>query len=89
MRLARFNDGKYGIVVGDVIHDITAVVERIVARAGAVRGDPVIAALDQIKASVPDPETDQEYPIADVALLSPVGNRSKLVAAPTNYRWPE
>jgi hypothetical protein len=24
MRLARFNDGKYGIVVSDVIHDITA-----------------------------------------------------------------
>ena len=86
MRLARFNDGKYGIVVGDTIHDITAVVERIVARAGAVRGDPVIAALDQIKASVPDPETYQEYSVADVALLSPVANPTKLVAAPTNYR---
>ena len=24
MRLARFNDDKYGIVVGDVIYDITA-----------------------------------------------------------------
>jgi 2,4-didehydro-3-deoxy-L-rhamnonate hydrolase len=86
MRLARFNDGKYGIVVGDAIHDITAVVERIVARAGAVRGDPVIAALDQIKASVPDPETYQDYAVADVALLSPVANPTKLVAAPTNYR---
>jgi 2-keto-4-pentenoate hydratase/2-oxohepta-3-ene-1,7-dioic acid hydratase in catechol pathway len=86
MRLARFNDGKYGIVVADVIHDITVVVERIVARAGAVRGDPVIAALDQIKASVPDPDTYQDYAVADVALLSPVANPSKLVAAPTNYR---
>jgi 2,4-diketo-3-deoxy-L-fuconate hydrolase len=86
MRLARFNDGKYGIVAGDKIHDITAVVERIVARAGAVRGDPVIAQLDQIRASVPDPETYQDYPVAEVALLSPVASPSKLVAAPTNYR---
>ena len=86
MRLARFNDGKYGIVVGDTIHDVTAVVERIVARAGAVRGDPVVAVLDQIKASVPDPETYQDYPVADVSLLSPVASPTKLVAAPTNYR---
>jgi 2,4-didehydro-3-deoxy-L-rhamnonate hydrolase len=86
MRLARFNDGRYGIVVGDKIHDITAVVERIVARTGAVRGDPVIAALEQIRASVPDPEIYQDYAVAKVALLSPVATPSKLVAAPTNYR---
>jgi 2,4-didehydro-3-deoxy-L-rhamnonate hydrolase len=86
MRLARFNDNRYGVVVTDTIYDITAVVERIVARAGAVRGDPVIAALDQIRASVSDPETYQDYKVADVALLSPVAAPSKLVAAPTNYR---
>jgi 2,4-didehydro-3-deoxy-L-rhamnonate hydrolase len=86
MRLARFNDNRYGVVVTDTIHDFTAVVERIVARVGAVRGDPVVAQLDQIRASVPDPETCQDYRVAEVALLSPVASPSKLVAAPTNYR---
>jgi 2,4-diketo-3-deoxy-L-fuconate hydrolase len=84
--MCRFNDGQYGIVVADRVHDVTAVVERIVARSGPVRGDPVIASLGQIKASITDPETYQAYPLSGVKLISPVANPCKLVAAPTNYR---
>jgi 2,4-didehydro-3-deoxy-L-rhamnonate hydrolase len=87
MRLCRFDDGKYGIVRNDAVHDVTAVVDRIVRRAGGgVRGDPVVARLDEIKAAVADAETYQAYPLSSVELLSPVANPSKLVAAPTNYR---
>jgi 2-keto-4-pentenoate hydratase/2-oxohepta-3-ene-1,7-dioic acid hydratase in catechol pathway len=86
MRLARFNDGQYGVVVGDTIHDVTAVVERIVRRAPAGIGDAVVARLDEINASVTDPETYQAYPVSAVQLLSPVAAPTKLVAAPTNYR---
>jgi 2,4-didehydro-3-deoxy-L-rhamnonate hydrolase len=87
MRLARFDDGKYGVVRGDTIYDVTAVVDRIVRRgADGVRGDPVVARLGEIKAAVTDPETYQAYPASGVKLLSPVANPSKLVAAPTNYR---
>jgi 2-keto-4-pentenoate hydratase/2-oxohepta-3-ene-1,7-dioic acid hydratase in catechol pathway len=86
MRLCRFNEGKYGVVRGDVVHDVTAVVDRIVRRAGDVRGDPVVALLDDITAAIADPETYQAYLLAAVKLLSPVANPSKLVAAPTNYR---
>jgi len=85
MRLCRFNEGKYGIVHGENVHDVTAVVDRIVRR-GDVRGDLVVARLDDIKAAVDDPETYQAYPLSSVKLLSPVANPSKLVAAPTNYR---
>lgn len=85
MRLGRFDEGRYGVVVGETIYDVTAVVERIVARAGRVRGDPVIACLDQIRAAVPDPEIYQAYPVSAVRLLSPVANPSKLVCAPVNY----
>jgi 2,4-didehydro-3-deoxy-L-rhamnonate hydrolase len=86
MRLCRYNEGKYGVVRGDDVYDVTAVVDRIVRRAGVVRGDPVVARLDDIKAAVDDPETYQAYPLSAVKLLSPVAAPSKLVAAPTNYR---
>src|SRR5215216_4082947 len=87
MRLCRFNEGKYGIVRGDVVDDVTAVVDRVVRRAGdGVHGDPVVARLDEIKAAIDDPETYQAYLLAAVKLLSPVANPSKLVAVPTNYR---
>jgi 2,4-didehydro-3-deoxy-L-rhamnonate hydrolase len=87
MRLARFNEGKYGVVVGDTVHDVTAIVERVIRRApSGVPGDPVIAHLAEIKASITDPETYQAYPVSEVKLLSPVAAPTKLVAAPTNYR---
>jgi 2,4-didehydro-3-deoxy-L-rhamnonate hydrolase len=87
MRLARFDNGKYGVVRGDIVYDVTAVVDRIVRRpSDGVRGDAVVARLAEIKAAVTDPETYQAYPVSAVKLLSPVANPSKLVAAPTNYR---
>jgi 2-keto-4-pentenoate hydratase/2-oxohepta-3-ene-1,7-dioic acid hydratase in catechol pathway len=90
MRLCRFDaegrDGKYGVVNGDKVHDITAIVDRIARRSAGERGDPVIARLDDIKAAVADPEDYQAYPLTQVKLLSPVANPSKLVAAPTNYK---
>lgn len=86
MRLCRFDQGSYGIVVGDQVHDISVVVERIVKRAGVVPGDPVVANLDQIKAVVADPTDYPARPLASVRLLSPVAFPSKLVCAPVNYR---
>jgi 2-keto-4-pentenoate hydratase/2-oxohepta-3-ene-1,7-dioic acid hydratase in catechol pathway len=87
MRLARFNDGQYGVVVGDAVHDVTAIVERVIRRAPAgAPGDPVIANLDEIKAGISEPATYQAYPLSAVKLLSPVARPTKLVAAPTNYK---
>ncbi len=86
MRLCRFDNGKYGVVRDDTIYDVTAIVERIIRRAPPGRGDPVVASLGEIVASVTDPETFQPYPVSAVRLLSPIANPSKLVAAPTNYR---
>jgi 2-keto-4-pentenoate hydratase/2-oxohepta-3-ene-1,7-dioic acid hydratase in catechol pathway len=86
MRLCRFDNGKYGVVREDTIYDVTAIVERIMRRVPEGRGDPVIAHLDDIRASITEPETYQPYPVSAVKLLSPVASPSKLVAAPTNYR---
>jgi 2,4-didehydro-3-deoxy-L-rhamnonate hydrolase len=87
MRLARFNDGKYGVVVGDAVHDVTAIVERVIRRTPAgAPGDAVVAHLDEIKSGITEPETYQAYPLSTVKLLSPVASPTKLVAAPTNYK---
>src|SRR5262245_16913342 len=43
MRLCRFDNGKYGVVRDETIHDVSGIVERIVRRAPPGRGDPVIA----------------------------------------------
>src|SRR5262245_53789123 len=51
MRLCRFDNGKYGVVRDETIHDVSGIVERIVRRAPPGRGDPVIAHLDDIRAS--------------------------------------
>ncbi len=87
MRLCRFDSGKYGVVRGDTVYDVTGIVDRIVRRSSdGVRGDAVVARLGEIKAGIADPETYQAYPVSAVKLISPVANPSKLVAAPTNYR---
>jgi 2-keto-4-pentenoate hydratase/2-oxohepta-3-ene-1,7-dioic acid hydratase in catechol pathway len=86
MRLCRYDQGSYGVVAGDDVHDITAVVERIVGRAGAVPGDAVVANIDQIKAIVSDPSDYRARPLAEVKLLSPVAHPTKLVCAPVNYK---
>jgi 2-keto-4-pentenoate hydratase/2-oxohepta-3-ene-1,7-dioic acid hydratase in catechol pathway len=87
MRLCRFDDGKYGVVLRETVHDVTALVDRIAGRASdASRGDPVVARLDEIRAAIPDPQAYPARSLADVKLLSPVARPSKLIAAPTNYR---
>jgi len=87
MRLCRFNDGRHGVVRGDTIHDVTAIVDRILGRSANVTcGDPVIARLGEITRSVTDAQESETFPVSAVTLLSPVAHPSKLIAAPTNYR---
>ncbi len=87
MRLCRFDNNNYGIVLGDRVHDITAIVRRVVGHpADDERGDPVIARLDALKKALHDVSSLPSRPLAQVRLLSPIAHPSKLVAAPVNYR---
>jgi 2-keto-4-pentenoate hydratase/2-oxohepta-3-ene-1,7-dioic acid hydratase in catechol pathway len=87
MKLCRYDDDRLGVVVGDMVHDVTAAQNEIRAAAPyAMKGDAVIAALPQwrgrleaMAASAPG------KPIAQVKLLPPVARPSKVMAAPTNY----
>jgi 2-keto-4-pentenoate hydratase/2-oxohepta-3-ene-1,7-dioic acid hydratase in catechol pathway len=88
MRLCRFDDNRLGVVVGQNVRDVTPVIARLPAQRWPLSlGDPLIAALDELR-----PHIEAEAlgaparPLAQVKLLSPVANPSKIVAAPVNYR---
>lgn len=88
MRICRYDDNRVGLVRGGRLYDASAVLERLSpARWPWPVGDAFIAALDSLR---PDLErvAGQAEPLAlaEVQLLSPVANPSKIVAAPVNYR---
>ena len=86
MKFCRFDDDRYGVVNGDMVHDITGVVDTVLSGKKKARwGDPMIAHLDEIRAAVGDGSSYPAKALSTVTLLSPTANPSKLIAAPTNY----
>jgi 2-keto-4-pentenoate hydratase/2-oxohepta-3-ene-1,7-dioic acid hydratase in catechol pathway len=88
MRICRFDDRRLGVVEGDLVADVSAATDALPPLAWPVpHGDHLLrnlaAVRERIDALLPDaPRT----PLAEVALLSPVANPSKVIAAPLNYR---
>ena len=88
MKICRYDDDRLGVVIGDMVHDVTAAQSEIRAAAPyAMKGDAVIAALPSwrerlaaLAAKAPG------IPLARVKLLAPVARPTKTMAAPTNYR---
>lgn len=88
MKLCRYDEDRLGVVIGDMVHDVTEIQTEIRSRARYdMRGDAVIAALpdyrgrlEQAAAAAPG------VPISSVALLPPVARPSKVMAAPINYQ---
>jgi 2-keto-4-pentenoate hydratase/2-oxohepta-3-ene-1,7-dioic acid hydratase in catechol pathway len=86
MRFCRYDEGSHGVVVGDKVHDVTAVVDKVLAGKKQPRwGDLFYWNLDAIRAAVGDAKQYPSKPLSSVTLLSPVERPSKLIAAPTNY----
>jgi 2,4-didehydro-3-deoxy-L-rhamnonate hydrolase len=88
MKICRFNDDRLGVVIGDKVHDVTAVQSEIRAAAPyAMMGDAVVAALPAARARLESMAAKAPgIPISQVRLLPPVARPSKVMAAPTNYR---
>ena len=88
MKLCRFDEDRLGVVIGDMVHDVTDVQTEI--RKGArydMKGDAVIAALPTWRSRIEEMAKKIEgKPLASVKLLSPIARPSKTMAAPTNYR---
>jgi 2,4-diketo-3-deoxy-L-fuconate hydrolase len=87
MKICRFDDDRLGVVIGEMVHDVTKAQDEI--RAGArydMKGDAVIAALPQWRKRLEDTAAKTPgKPLAGVKLLSPVARPSKTMAAPVNY----
>ena len=90
MRLARFGDNRLGLVEGLYLRDVTVALDVLPSvRYPLPPDDPLIsnleAVLDRAQALAP---TSPRVPLKDVALLSPVANPGKVVAASVNYPQP-
>ena len=81
MKIARFNFSQVGIVVGDVIYDVTSLVpSKDTLEVLSALKHKSSAQLEEIKVN------SDSYNLSEVHLNSPIDNASKVVAAPINYQ---
>ena len=87
MKICRFDDDRLGVVIGDMVHDVTKAQDEIRAAARYdMKGDAVIAALPQWRDALEEMAAKAPgKPVSAVKLLSPVARPSKTMAAPANY----
>lgn len=87
MRLCRFGNDRLGVVLGDQVHDVTAVQEQMRAACPYdMFGDAVIQGLPEWRERLERSAwLAAPVSLASVALLPPVARPSKVMAAPTNY----
>ena len=88
MRLCRFNDNRLGLVQGEDVLDVSAALDVLPAvRWPLPQGDVLIANLDKLRPAIEAAATTApRLKLADLTLLSPIANPSKIPAAPVNYR---
>ncbi len=86
MRLCRFDDDQLGWVADGHVHDVSRVLERLPAlRWPLPAGDPLIAALDELRAPLAaEAGRAAPIPLERVTLRSPVPRPGKIVAARRN-----
>jgi 2-keto-4-pentenoate hydratase/2-oxohepta-3-ene-1,7-dioic acid hydratase in catechol pathway len=88
MRFCRFDDGRLGVVEGDIVKDVTAALDTLPQYSYPLpQHDVFIANLDAVAARARTLTKDAPaVPLDRVTLLSPVANPGKIVAAPVNYQ---
>jgi 2-keto-4-pentenoate hydratase/2-oxohepta-3-ene-1,7-dioic acid hydratase in catechol pathway len=88
MKLCRFDEDRLGVVVGNMVHDVTAAQDEIRKSARYdMKGDAVIAALPTWRPRIEEmAKKATGKPLSSVKLLSPIARPSKTMAAPTNYK---
>src|SRR5687767_1294654 len=88
MKLCRFGEDRLGVVEGDRVRDVTPALDVLPEyRYPLPRHDVLIANLDKVAARARALVMQAPaLPLEGLALLSPVANPGKLVAAPVNYQ---
>ena len=86
MRICWFDDWRLGVVRGDVVHDVTGLLPSVQPRYPFPKGDPLIAALDDLRTRL-DAMADEAStkPVGDARFLSPVALPTKIMGTPANY----
>lgn len=87
MRLCRFNDDRFGLVVADNILDVTPALSGLQARRYPFpQHDVLIESLPSLRNAIEAvANTAPARALKDVKLLSPVANPGKVIGAPVNY----
>lgn len=88
MKLCFFDENRFGVVDGDMVTDVTDVLDWLPAcRPPFPRFDPIIAALPELLPMLRQAAASAGpgQPVAATRFLPPVGNPGKVVAAPVNY----
>ncbi|MBB44122.1 MAG: 2-hydroxyhepta-2,4-diene-1,7-dioate isomerase [Rhodospirillaceae bacterium] len=88
MKLCRYNDDRLGVVQDEFIYDVTEIQNNVRSRVRYdFKGDPVIAALPEIRGNLEDAvRIYQPISREEINLLSPVARPGKIMAAPVNYQ---
>lgn len=87
MKICRFNQNRLGVAHGDTIRDVTAALDVLPTYTYPLPAvDPLIENLPAVRQRIEQllPDAPQ-LSLSQVALLSPVANPGKIVAAPVNY----
>lgn len=85
MRLCRFDEGRLGVVDGETVRDVTAVLDGLPAHGAGDLADPFFAALDQLRPRIETlAAAASPTPLSHVRLQQPA-HPGKIVAAPVNY----
>jgi 2-keto-4-pentenoate hydratase/2-oxohepta-3-ene-1,7-dioic acid hydratase in catechol pathway len=87
MKLCRFDEDRLGVVLGDMVHDITDIQTEIRNAARYdMRGDAVIAALPKYRSKMEAAAAKAPgKKVSQVSLLPPIARPTKVMAAPVNY----
>jgi 2-keto-4-pentenoate hydratase/2-oxohepta-3-ene-1,7-dioic acid hydratase in catechol pathway len=87
MKIARFDGGRIGVVVGDRVHDVTDACGVDPAEWPPMGMITTIAAFDELRPGIErDLGLSVGLPVAAVALETPIPWPHKLLALPNNYR---
>ena len=85
MKLARFDDNRIGVVRGDSIVDVTAIVDPDPAAWPPVAMNRLIANFPEYRGRLDAAAAGKGKPLSSVRLLTPIPWPNKVIAYPVNY----
>lgn len=88
MRICRYDDNRIGLIEGEVVRDVTTILESLPLPTWPnIHYDPLIACLETERSQLLRlAEVAERRPLSSVRLLSPVATPSRIIGLATSYR---